>query len=76
MYSRQELKAIAMYYWHMRERAAESAFCMVRVADFSKCYNMLTIEEKRALFYACWLEDGTNVNYLLDWMVDYLNGNV
>jgi len=48
---------------------------MTRVADFSKCYSMLDDDEKRALFRACWLEDGSNVNLILDWMCDYLNGS-
>lgn len=75
-YSRQEIKAVAQFYWHLRERAAESSFCMVRVADFSKCYDLLTIEEKRIVFKAIWLEDGTNADLYLDWMCDILNDNV
>lgn len=74
-YSRHEIRAVGQYYWNLRERAAESSFCMVRVADFSKCYNLLTIDEKRIVFKAIWLEDGTNANLILDWMCDFLNGS-
>lgn len=73
-YSRQEIRSIAEYYWELRERAGQSSFCMVRVADFSRCYNLLTVEEKRLVFKAVWLQDGTNVNFILDWMCDLLNG--
>lgn len=72
-YSRAEVRAVGQYYWHLRERGLSSGF-LPRMCDFSKCYDMLDLDEKRKLFMALWIEDGSNVNYILDYFVDFLNG--